>query len=291
MKTFTNRGGFEMTNTAMIDEPETKQSARHALPEPWVPISVLSMLGAGSAASLEDKAEKIAMRLEDSPAGACVETRHLKALLPPELVKLARAYQPTWGPILRPDHEALGFEAKADVRDVLALLERRGVMVKDDQADRTAMNRLAQLLERERRFPVNDTDLVMCETVWGKLAEMMHTNVQWEAPPTPPPPPRVRRPWDDPLREDTRKDMHRQRYDPDEEPANRCQCMGIRAGDHPNQAFGRGRKYANKFDLYRRLDLVFDRPADLTYRVKEYREMMTMAYNDVFASTNDHANV
>jgi hypothetical protein len=280
-----------MSNTSAIDEPETKQTTRAALPSPWVPLSVLSLIGCGPQAKLEDTAEKIAMRTEHGAAGMCVETRHLSALLPPELVKLARAYQPMWGPILRPDHTLLGFEERVDVADVLALLERRGVMTKDDQVDRSALNLLAKLLEREQQFPRNDADLVLCETVWGKLAEMMHTSAQWEAPPTPPPPSRVRRPWDDPLREDTRREMHRQRYDPDEEPANRCQCMGIRVGDHPNQAFGRGRKYANKFDLYRRMGLIFSRPEELTYRVDQYREMMTIAYLDIIASTKEQASV
>jgi hypothetical protein len=90
---------------------------------------------------------------------------------------------------------------------------------------------------------------------------------------------------------DCRKFTHRESYDPDEEPANRCRCMGIRAGDHPNQAFGRGRKWCSKFDCYRRMGFIFGKPDDLIYRVEEYRAMMTMAYDDVFASVKDQANV
>jgi hypothetical protein len=277
-------------STATIDAPEVRQTARTALP-PWVPISVLSLIGCGPREKLEELCQGIALRTEDSPAGLAVETKHLHALLAPKMVKLALAHQPTWGPVLRPDHTLLGFEAKADVRDVLALLERRGVMVRDDQVDRTALNRLAKLLERERAYPVNDVDLVACNTVWGKLADIMFTSAKWEADAPPPPAPRVRKPWDDPLLSDTRKYMQRQRYDPDEEAANRCTYMGIRIGGHPNQAFGRGRTFANKFDLYRRLGLIFGRPDDLTYRVQQYREMMSMAYLDVFASTKEQTIV
>jgi hypothetical protein len=280
-----------MSNTATIEKPETATKGSHALP-PWVPISVLSLIGCGPRERLEELCQGIALLTKDSPAGLAVETKHLHALLAPKMVKLALAYQPAYGPVLRPDHEALGFEARADVRDVLGLLVRRGVMVNDEnQADRTALNRLAQLLECEYRFKLNEADLVMCNTVWSRLRETMKTESSWEKEPTPRQPPRVRKPWDDPLREDTRKDMHRQRYDPDEQPANRCQCMGIRVCDHPNQAFGRGRKHANKFDLYRRMGLIFSRPEELTYRVDQYREMMSMAYLDVFSSTNEQTNV
>ena len=49
-------------------------------------------------------------------------------------------------------------------------------------------------------------------------------------------------------------------------------------------------KWASKFDLYRRMGFVFDKPESLQYRVPEYEQMMTLAYEEVLpAKGGEHA--
>jgi hypothetical protein len=280
----------EEHETPSTSSGQTAKQPRFALPE-WVPLSVLSMIGAGQAALLEEKAESIALEV-DRPtdgSGPRVLTKHLGALLPPAIVKLAREYKPEWGALPTIEFEDLGFTSLTDRADVVRLCKLRGVLFDGEEVDRRGLEMLVRLLKREERFPKADWDWILCCIVNSHLKEVMFTQAKWEADPPPLPEPREPEPWENPARPDTRRFIHRgERYNPYEEPMNRCLCLGIRTATP-----GKGERGPSclGFDLFRRLGLVLDRHLMPPWKLEAYREMMVRSYDDVFARAKELTNV
>lgn len=279
-----------MAKSASLEPEVTVKEKNHALPEPWCPLSVLSLLGAGPVSKLLDKAEVLELVLEDSPAGPCIETVRRGALLSHEMLKLVQEYKPLFGPLLGPDHESLGFSSLTDERDVLRLCKLRGVLFDgEDQIDRRGLVTLSKLLDAERRFPRADFDWLLCMVANPHLKSNMFTEAKWESDPPAPPEPPPPQPWDNPQRTDIRKVAHRIKYDPYEEAVNRCLCLGIRT---EKRGLAERGPSCLGIDLYRRLGLVvLDRRNVLTERaIDKYEMMQAMAYRDVFAQPKEQTH-
>lgn len=148
----------------------TEGTTRPALIEDqWNEISILSILGFGSIPSLVAKADEAENRLDTIPGSITprffADDEDLERILGKAGAQKARDNRPVWGAVLKPDRGKLGLSSYAIDEEVLALCERRGVPVSGDHVDRRSLERLGQLLERERRFPEGEFDAIAGNTI------------------------------------------------------------------------------------------------------------------------------
>ena len=163
-------------------------------------VKTLAMFGLGSVFALTAKAlegeqadgppaDGVRKIDTESPDGVLrIFSDDLEAILGDELASKARAYQPLWTGILRPDRGILGMADHAVDQDVLDLAERRGVLVDGRRVDRHGLELLAKLLPRERKIRSADDDICSLRNVARHLAEIVRTPVSLDPLPERPKP-------------------------------------------------------------------------------------------------------
>jgi hypothetical protein len=277
----------------------TKETARSIYP-PWISLKTLSMIGMGSIKSLaeqvlrgeqedikkngppEDGIRKIDVSDDDDVIAVWGED--IADILGKAAARKVADYQPDFAPLSELGRESLGLASWASDDEVLALLERRGVMIQNQLADRLGFVFLGHILAQECNCPKGEHDWVLWSSAMRYMSEVMRTPIIPAAKKVlSPRPVREPGPWEKPLPVDERRDsFEKVASDHGSGFLERCECMGLRLGQPPDMGY-KNEKWVLSFDLFRLLGINSDRckPPMLYNRRHEpiYLRMQARAYD------------